>query len=328
MKQILLTVLFCLTALAAEGQTDTTYYALIQPGKSWHVHQFDMQMKHSVTDYVVGSSPESAGGQSFYRISAHTGDRVESYGLFREADQHVYFYDEVRQQEVLIYDFTLHKGDVFDFANGTEQLHGFVTAEDVEYCGGHWIRTLTVSFGGSASERFPFEVKWVAGYGCAQTLKWWEPDSPNSHSSHLAYAISLDGERFFPIEMHNLYCGWRGRELVAGKQADEHVQQERLHYEMVPSSVADSFDLHVYGYMRVPDSPHNYIYCIEDNTDPMNVVLSFQIEELPPLAESHSLRWVDLSFPFFEPVREYRVFDATGEHTVVCRDPQQDYRPS
>lgn len=330
MKQILLTVLFFLAPFAAEGQTDTTYYALIQPGKSWHVHHFDMGMNHIVTDYVVDSAPELIGGLSYFRIKAYTGGQVENYGLFRETNQQVYVYNEIQQQEVLIYDFTLHKGDIFEFANEYEHLHGVVSAEGEEYCGGHWVRTLTISFDGSASEApdgFPLEVTWVAGYGNAQNFKWWEAVYPNSHTSHLAYVVSADGNSFFPLEMHNLYCGWRGRELVSGEQAAEDLQQERLHYELLPSPLAHSYDLHVYGYMCVPDSPHNYIYCIEDNTDPMNVVLSFQIEELPPLAESHSLRWVDLSFPFFEPVREYRVFDATGEHRVVCRDPQQDYRP-
>ena len=335
MKRLFFLLVLCFSAVCAYAQADTTcYHAFVERGKMWCVHSFNMGSAHTITNYHFSQTeePTVAGGHEYTKMYAKAQDGMQTtVGLFREAGQRVYLYDADAGREYLIYDFTLKEGDEF------EPEYGDYTHCKVKTVGEMWLngeRLKTITF--EANDRqyaaaVRVEVEWIEGIGhpFGPLAGLFSGILPNSWAYYTAYVLYNQSPYFLPLPFEVPAQALRGCQLrpIPMNNAPDGTST-KLEYELVPDPEHDSYALHVYGQAPISCSPNQYIYCMDECTDDLNVhILLFQIEELPPYADCIGPSAVDLYFRFFQPEIQYIAVDKQGEHPVPVNNKHTPYRP-
>ena len=333
MKRLFLLSMLCVLAVGAwaQGDLDSTYMAIVQPGKVWHMGEFGLGRKYLASDYYFkNEDPVSINGHE-YRKLYYCREQEEEWlmGYYREENKRVFEYVEMQDKEYLVYDFNFQVGDDFTYDNVPFKV---VKVGERAINGKH-LKTITLEAQGVYKESNEIlQVEWIAGVGSTERPFDRYLFTTSSWARRLAYVT--DGALFLPFSFHfswNHWSGWQGQQLQKYGDGDSS-QKQQLNYELIPTENPDICTLHVSGQMLLNGGSNHYIYCLTKEIIPDESGLfwndtcqvTFQEEAVEPLKDDMAYYYVDFYVPDFKTQCTYIVLDERGEHKLLRTDA---YRP-
>ena len=330
--------------LQEPSKPQNDYIPFVKDGKQWHVVRTAKGESSHFEQYMMNEEVV-LNGKTYMKMSRTEDDKAVIYdeGLLREENRKVYFYDTDMQKEFLLFDYSLKEGDKYEtYSYEDQKMVTYEVLQVSDYTIGpkvisyeydvagdstviqyrplrHWLVKRADSQGWCL---FGNILEWLEGVGSLQgPLANRYLSLPAFTSSYLACAFSDDN--YFPF---SFYDGWNrgiyGCDLTAYAINEPKEWNPHLTYER------DSRRLHVYGELVLNCAGHNYAYFIDEPTDdPLVHKLHFEKQEVGLLATCVSLHRVDFYVSELDPKINYIVVDDTGEHPVINKAPQDEYRP-
>jgi len=340
MNRVILIMLFSLYTLGGFALDNDKYFPFIQNNKKWHVLGFSMGGKYMktplVTDYFFDGTNTEIDGNTYYYMYSRTqsltnDEQVNTEGLFREENGRVYKYQEDLQKELLVYDFTLNEGDVFEYTcdDGTK-LQGKVTNVKELYTTYYNppLKAITIDFNETYDGEYGATTTslWIEGMGnYAHPTNFVTRDTPNSWGYYTAYVINEEPYYYYPFTINVPTAGWSGQELIINGYGRGIEYPNELYCELVGDNQSDVY-LHVKGYMDVICGSTFYIYSkVHDTDDRTAQFVSLDIEYITEVATCIRNYYVDLYFPGFEDYNPQYVEYQGDQFPVVNHT--SDYRP-
>ena len=344
MKHTLLFIACILASLTMLAQKD--YVPFVEMGKQWQVVRTIQGARNHFDQYMMNEEVV-LNGKTYMKMSRTEDDKAEIYneGLLREENRKVYFYDTDMQEEFLLFDYSLKEGDTYETYSYEEQkMMTYEVLQVSDYSiGPNVISYEYDSVADSTVIQYRPLRHWLVKRADSQdwclfgnTLEWLEGvgsiegplanrylSRPARTISYLAYAFYNDRPEYYPFSFYDrqnrgIYgCDLTTYAINQPKEWNSHLTYER-----------DSRRLHVYGELVLNCGGHNYAYFIDEPTDdPLVHKLRFEMREVGPLATCVSLQGVDFYVSELDPKINYIVVDDTGEHPVINKTPQDEYRP-
>jgi hypothetical protein len=344
MKRTLLFIACMLASLTMLAQKD--YVPFVEMGKQWQVVRTIQGARNHFDQYMMNEEVV-LNGKTYMKMSRTEDDKAEIYneGLLREENRKVYFYDTDMQEEFLLFDYSLKEGDTYEtYSYEDQKMMTYEVLQVSDYSiGPNVISYEYDSVADSTVIQYRPLRHWLVKRADSQdwclfgnTLEWLEGvgsiegplanrylSRPAHTISYLAYAFYNDRPEYYPFSFYDrqnrgIYgCDLTTYAINQPKEWNSHLTYER-----------DSRRLHVYGELVLNCGGHNYAYFIDEPTDdPLVHKLRFEMREVGPLATCVSLQGVDFYVSELDPKINYIVVDDTGEHPVINKTPQNEYRP-
>ena len=344
MKRTLLFIMCVLASLAMSAQNDSDYIPFVQEGKTWNVFRSDYETGWHLEQYMLMNEGIVKEGKTYMKMYRSEDEMAEVYdtGLFREEGRKVYIFDTDRQEELLMFDYSLKAGDTYwahsddegkmvsykvisvdDYQEGPEVIRYDYNQEGSLIKHRRYLKKWTVC----RTDNESIQMTWIEGVGSLEGPLGNLHDVvlPGMTKDYLGYVEYLDYEFvYLPFSFCDTLNGQvYGCNLPTGAADHSMVFQHQLKYEL------EGDRLHVYGKAYTNCGPNNYAYFIEKPTDdPLVHKLHFEIEVAEPVADCMSLHETDFYVPGFDPNLNYIVVDNQGEeHPVINKNTQMAYRP-
>jgi len=334
-------VLASLTMLAQSIQND--YIPFVEMGKQWHVVRSDCNSGSPIVhyeNYMLGEEVVK-NGKTYIKMYRSEDDLTAVYdtGLLHEENRKVYIYDADKQEEHLIFDYSLKAGDTYEAYSSFENnmvSYKVMSVDDCTECPGvrtfyndenadstvisyRKLRQWTVCRADNES----LQKTWIEGVGSLKGPLENLQDIvlPDLCEDYLAYVEYYD--YYFPFSFYDAFGQIHGCNLPTGEKDYSEDWHHQLTYEL------EGDRLHVYGKIYTQCGPNNYIYFMEEPTDdPLVRRLRFSMQEILPHANCTALHATNFYVPGFDPNMNYIVVDDQGaEHPVINKTPQNEYRP-
>ena len=348
MKRTLLFMACVLASLTMSAQENSyfDYVPFVKEGKKWHMVHTEFGTNFHREQYVFRNENVTKTGKTYMTVYRTEGDLTVLYdaGLLREEDRKVYIYDADKQEEHLLFDYSLKEGDSYETYSYDEQktvtynvlsVSNYVEGPKVvrytqeadsmraEY---RYLRKWTVC----RADDNTLQKSWIEGVGSLEgPLANLQDEYPISCRDYLAYVEFPDYYRFdnpyLPFSFYDtMNKQIHGCNLPKTSSSIPEPMLSQLTYELKGNR------LHIYGKL-VSSVSDNYAYFIEEPTDdPLVHKLRFEIQTIgvgqPTTAVG--LFTTDFYVPGFDPNLNYIVVDNNGEeHPVINKTPQNEYRP-
>ena len=356
MKQTLLFITCMLASMTmlAQGSyvedSDFEYLPFVKEGKKWNVIRSDFDGGYHFDQFMLMNEATVKDGKTYMKMHRSEDNLTVTYdaGLLREEDRKVYFFDSDREEEHLLFDYSLKTGDTYETYSYDEQR---MVSYKVVSVGDYWEGPKIVRYNydqvaDSMTTQYRYLRKWTVCRADDNSLQktWIEgvgslegplanlyDARPISSRDYLAYVVSPhDYYRFddlyLPFSFYDtMNMQVHGSDLTIKAKALPGDMNTQLTYEL------DGNRLHVYGKAVIQSIYNNYAYFYEETTDdPFVHKLRFEIQNVQdyPTSVIVSLCAIDFYVPGFDPNLNYIVIDNHGEeHPVINKTPQMAYRP-
>ena len=330
--------------MAQDNNTNgSDYLPFVKAGKKWNVIRSDFDGGYHHEYYRLMNEEIVKDGKTYMKMyrSEDDLDVVYDTGLFREEDRKVYRFDDERQEEHLMFDFSLQAGDTYEtysyndqkmvsykvlsvdnYTEGPEVIrYDYDEERDSMVTHHRLLRKWTVRRMDNNLEK-----TWIEGAGSLEGPLGNLQDVvlPGLTKDYLAY-VEYKGKPYLPFSFYDtMNKQIHGCNLPTGAEDYENYDKHhKLTYELEGSR------LHIYGKVFTQCGPNNYAYFYEKKTDdPLVNKIEFVIQEVEPLADCMALHATNFYVPGFDPNMNYIVVDNQGvEHPVINKTPQMAYRP-
>ena len=330
--------------MAQDNNTNgSDYLPFVKAGKKWNVVRSDFDGGYHHECYTLMNEKVEKAGKTYMKMyrSEDDLDVVYDTGLFREEDRKVYRFDDERQEEHLMFDFSLQAGDTYEtysyndqkmvsykvlsvdnYTEGPEVIrYDYDEERDSMVTHHRLLRKWTVRRMDNNLEK-----TWIEGAGSLEGPLGNLQDVvlPGLTKDYLAY-VEYKGKPYLPFSFYDTMNGQiHGCDLPTGVEDNwENDGRHKLTYEL------EGDRLHIYGEAFTQCGPNNYAYFYERKTDdPLVNKIEFVIQEVEPLADCVALHATDFYVPGFDPHMNYIVVDNLGEeHPVINKTEQMAYRP-
>ena len=319
------------------------YLPFVKAGKKWNVIRSDFDGGYHHEYYRLMNEEIVKDGKTYMKMyrSEDDLDVVYDTGLFREEDRKVYRFDDERQEEHLMFDFSLQAGDTYEtysyndqkmvsykvlsvdnYTEGPEVIrYDYDEERDSMVTHHRLLRKWTVRRMDNNLEK-----TWIEGAGSLEGPLGNLQDVvlPGLTKDYLAY-VEYKGKPYLPFSFYDtMNKQIHGCNLPTGAEDYENYDKHhKLTYEL------EGNRLHIYGKVFTQCGPNNYAYFYEKKTDdPLVNKIEFVIQEVEPLADCMALHATNFYVPGFGPNMNYIVVDNQGvEHPVINKTPQMAYRP-
>ena len=319
------------------------YLPFVKAGKKWNVIRSDFDEGYHHEYYRLMNEEIVKDGKTYMKMyrSEDDLDVVYDTGLFREEDRKVYRFDDERQEEHLMFDFSLQAGDTYEtysyndqkmvsykvlsvdnYTEGPEVIrYDYDEERDSMVTHHRLLRKWTVRRMDNNLEK-----TWIEGAGSLEGPLGNLQDVvlPGLTKDYLAY-VEYKGKPYLPFSFYDtMNKQIHGCNLPTGAEDYENYDKHhKLTYEL------EGNRLHIYGKVFTQCGPNNYAYFYEKKTDdPLVNKIEFVIQEVEPLADCMALHATNFYVPGFDPNMNYIVVDNQGvEHPVINKTPQMAYRP-
>ena len=328
-----------------DQEEPSDYIPFVEEGKQWHMVSTSLT-QYMLSDYILVNEEVVKNGKTYLRMYSRKDDMtsIHNMGLFREEDRKVYFLHPDKQEEFLIFDYSLKIGDTYETYSYDEQKmvsykvmsiddcltepeiihYDYDQAADSMITHRRYLRKWTV-----CRTDNDLEKTWIEGIGSfSGPLENLYDANAISSRSILAY-VDYVGENAFinPYLPFSFYDNFSGlvhgchlpTSIIENPGSNRHSQ---LTYEL------EGNRLHVYGQI-VSSCGNSYVYIIEEPTDdPLVRKLHFEKRDVEPVPTCVNLYATNFYVPGFYPNMNYIVVDNDGEeHPVINKTPQTAYRP-
>ena len=322
---------------------DSDYLPFVELGKQLHVVRSDLESGSHFEHYMFMNEETVKGGKTYIQMYRSEDDLAVVYdtGLFREEDRKVYRFDSDRQEDFLMFDYSLKEGDTYETYSYDEQrMTSYKVISVSEYTEGpevirysydekgdsvvkhhRYLRKWTVC----RTDNESFQKIWIESVGSLEGPLGNLNDVvlPGMSKDYLAYVEYLDGDLYLPFSFYDSFGQIHGCDLPTFTSDHSENWHHQLTYEL------EDGRLHVYGKALTNCGPNNYAFFREEPTDdPLVRKLYFVIQEVEPIATCMVLHDTYFYVSGFDPNMSYIVVDNQGEeHPVINKTPQMAYRP-
>ena len=346
MKRTLLFMVCVLASLTMSAQSEQNdYIPFVEMGKQWHVVRTSFGAQNYHSDTYMMNEEVVKDGKTYLKMYRSEDDLTVVYdaGLLREEDRKVYIYDADKQEEHLIFDYSLKAGDTYEAYSSDENKmlsYKVVSVGDCTECprvrrfyydenadstviSYRKLRQWTVC----RTDNESIQKTWIEGVGSLEgPLENLYDNRPVSSRSYLAYVFFNDipGGDYFPFSFYDtLNRNIHGCDLPKTASYISEDWHSHMTYEL------EGDRLHVYGQLVLNCGCYNYAYFFEEPTDdPLVHKLHFEIQDVGEPATCVNLFDTDFYVPGFDPNLNYIIVDNNGEeHPVINKTPQNEYRP-
>ena len=346
MKRTLLFMVCVLASLTMSAQSEQNdYIPFVEMGKQWHVVRTSFGAQNYHSDTYMMNEEVVKDGKTYLKMYRSEDDLTVVYdaGLLREEDRKVYIYDADKQEEHLIFDYSLKAGDTYEAYSSDENKmlsYKVVSVGDCTECprvrrfyydenadstviSYRKLRQWTVC----RTDNESIQKTWIEGVGSLEgPLENLYDNRPVSSRSYLAYVFFNDipGGDYFPFSFYDtLNRNIHGCDLPKTASYISEDWHSHMTYEL------EGDRLHVYGQLVLNCGCYNYAYFFEEPTDdPLVHKLHFEIQDVGEPATCVNLFDTDFYVLGFDPNLNYIVVDNNGEeHPVINKTPQNEYRP-
>ena len=324
---------------------DSDYIPFVEKGKQWHVVRSDGNSGKPIVHFENYMLNEEVvkDGKTYLKLYRSEDDKaeVDDTGLLREEDCKVHIYDADKQEEHLIFDYSLKAGDTYEAYSSFENnmvSYKVMSVDDCTECPG--VRTFYNDENADSTvisyrklrqwtvcrtDNELLQKTWIEGVGSLEGPLGNLQDIvlPDLCKDYLAYVDNSSDGPYLPFSFYDtLNKQAHGCNLPTGEGDWSEDWHHHLTYEL------EGDRLHVYGKV-FSNCANNYAYFIEKPTDdPLVHRIEFEIEAAEPAATCMTLHATDFYVPGFDPNLNYIIVDNQGaEHPVVNKTPQNEYRP-
>ena len=323
---------------------DANYLPFVEGGKQWHVVRSDNDSGCHLENYMMNEEAVKD-GKTYIKMSRSEDDLDVIYdtGLFREEDRKIYIFDDERQEEHLMFDYSLKEGDTYEtFSYDEEKMVTYKVLSVDDYTEGPQVRRevydektgnlITHSrylqkWTVCRTDDNSIQKTWIEGVGSLEgpLENLHDVVLPDLSKDYLAYVEKYSGYLYLPFSFYDtLNKQAHGCDLPTSESNKEYDDElNHLTYEL------EGDRLHVYGEVFGNCGPNQYAYFYEKPTDdPLVHRIEFEIQEVEPLYWCKGLHATDFYVPGFDPNINYIVVDNQGEeHPVINKTQQMAYRP-
>lgn len=324
---------------------DANYLPFVEGGKQWHVVRSDNDSGCHLENYMMNEEAVKD-GKTYIKMSRSEDDLDVIYdtGLFREEDRKIYIFDDERQEEHLMFDYSLKEGDTYEtFSYDEEKMVTYKVLSVDDYTEGPQVRRevydektgnlITHSrylqkWTVCRTDDNSIQKTWIEGVGSLEgpLENLHDVVLPDLSKDYLAYVEKYSGYLYLPFSFYDtLNKQAHGCDLPTSESNKEYDDElNHLTYEL------EGDRLHVYGEVFGNCGPNQYAYFYEKPTDdPLVHRIEFEIQEVEPLYWCKGLHATDFYVPgSFDPNINYIVVDNNGEeHPVINKTQQMAYRP-
>jgi hypothetical protein len=324
---------------------DANYLPFVEGGKQWHVVRSDNDSGCHLENYMMNEEAVKD-GKTYIKMSRSEDDLDVIYdtGLFREEDRKIYIFDDERQEEHLMFDYSLKEGDTYEtFSYDEEKMVTYKVLSVDDYTEGPQVRRevydektgnlITHSrylqkWTVCRTDDNSIQKTWIEGVGSLEgpLENLHDVVLPDLSKDYLAYVEKYSGYLYLPFSFYDtLNKQAHGCDLPTSESNKEYDDElNHLTYEL------EGDRLHVYGEVFGNCGPNQYAYFYEKPTDdPLVHRIEFEIQEVEPLYWCKGLYATDFYVPgSFDPNINYIVVDNNGEeHPVINKTQQMAYRP-
>ena len=330
--------------LILKNQDNFSYLPFVKEGKRWNVFRSDFDTGCHLEQYMLGNEGIVKDGKTYMKMyrSEDGKDVVYDTGLFREEDRKVYIFDAERQEEYLMFDYSLKAGDTYEtYSNDEQRMVTYKILSVSDYQEGpevirydydekadslithrRYLRKWTVCRTDNESS----QKSWIESAGSLEgplgNLR--DVVLPDMCWDYLGYVDDNYGSIYLPFSFHDT---WNrqvyGCDLPTGTSDNWEDFHHQLTYEL------EGDRLHIYGEVFTNCGPNDYAYFFEKPTDdPLVHKIEFEIQEVEPTKDCAALHATDFYVSGFDPNLNYIVVDDQGvEHPVINKASQIAYRP-
>ena len=324
---------------------DANYLPFVEGGKQWHVVRSDNDSGCHLENYMMNEEAVKD-GKTYIKMSRSEDDLDVIYdtGLFREEDRKIYIFDDERQEEHLMFDYSLKEGDTYEtFSYDEEKMVTYKVLSVDDYTEGPQVRRevydektgnlITHSrylqkWTVCRTDDNSIQKTWIEGVGSLEgpLENLHDVVLPDLSKDYLAYVEKYSGYLYLPFSFYDtLNKQAHGCDLPTSESNKEYDDElNHLTYEL------EGDRLHVYGEVFGNCGPNQYAYFYEKPTDdPLVHRIEFEIQEVEPLYWCKGLYATDFYVPgSFDPNINYIVVDNNGEeHPVINKTQEMAYRP-
>ncbi|MBR5655196.1 MAG: leucine-rich repeat protein [Prevotella sp.] len=333
-----------IVALPENDTDDSDYLPFVEESKQWHVVRSTSGPDHVYeVDFYLPSGIEEIYGNNYYKMKVNIKNtEFESY-LLREEDRKIYIFDADRQEEYLMFDYSLKEGDTYETYSYEEQkMVTYKVLSVGDYTEGPQVkcyRNDEQANNGTTQYRYlrkwtvcrtdneMLQKTWIEGVGSLEEpLANLYDERPISSVSYLAYVQYNENDYLYlPFTINDEFGQVHGCNLPKGKE--DYFDWEDWHHQLSYELEGDR--LHVYG-KAILNCGLNYYACfIEEQTDdPLVRKLHFEMQGGGPSANCMGLYETDFYVSGFDPNINYIVVDnLEEEHPVINKTQQSNYIP-
>ena len=328
-----------IVALAENDTDDSDYIPFVEENKQWHVARSTSGPNHVYeVSFYIPSGIEEIYGNNYYKMTVNIKNTEFETFLLREKDRKVYIFDNDKQKEYLVFDYSLKEGDTYETYSYEEQK--MVTYKVIsvgDYTEGPQVKCYhddEQANNGTTQYRYlrkwtvcridneSLQKTWIEGVGSLEEpLANLYDERPISSVSYLAYVQYYANDYLYlPFTINDEFGQVHGCNLPKGKED----YLEDLHHQLSYELEGDR--LHVYGKAILICGSNYYALFVEEQTDdPLVHKLHFEMQGVGPSANCMGLYETDFYVSGFDPNINYIVVDnLEEEHPVINK---MAYRP-
>ncbi len=339
MKRITLLFIACLLAsltMSAQENSSFDYLPFVKEGKKWNVFRSDYESGSHLEQYILKNEEIVKDGKTYMKMYQSEDGKTVVYDtwLFREEDRKVYIFDDERQEEHLMFDYSLKEGDTYDTYSYDEQkmvTYKVISVNDyqegpevIRYDYDQKLRRYLKKWTVCRTDNEVCQKTWIEGVGSLEGPlgNLYDTVLSGLTKDYLGYVECYDNyDTYLPFS----FCDTLNRQVYGcdlptyGKSDHPWVFQHQLTYEL------EGDWLHVYGNAYINCGQNQYAYFLVKPTDnPLVHKIEFKIEDAEPIATCMSLFPTDFYVPGFNPNLNYILVDNQGkEHPLF----NKTYRP-
>ena len=301
------------------------YIPFVQNDKVWHVVRSAFNEGYHFEQYMLSGEEVVKDDKTYMKMYRSENNLTAIYdaALLREENRKVYIFDTDRQNEFLMFDYSLKAGDTYETYSYDEQkmvtykvlsVNDFTEGPEVirydnDKMPHRYLRKWMVCRTDDNSN----QKTWIEGVGSLEyPLANLYEERPISSRRNLAYVEYYDVFSYLPFSFHNELGQIYGCNLPTGEAYHSDDWHDQLTYEL------EGDRLHVYGKVLTQCGPFNYIYFYERETDdPLVHKIEIIIYGVDPIATCMSLHATDFYVPGFDPNMNYIVVMRGEEYPVI-----------
>lgn len=315
----------------------------VKPGKIWHRvtytgytmecgdnyngpdESYDLQFAENCDTVINDVVYKKLTYQNVVHRNINTKKNGAVYALLREENGRVYVYDDSKKRDILLYDFTLNKGDRFELEKcGGSGVYSCVVDDVVEVTyGGKNYKTIRLSSLYSAREEEeddePVITTWTEGIGGDEPVC--QPLEDNNimfGAYELQPYVSCTDGQFFAVQQSLFGWAVQGDRMPTDENVTDLVAADKYNVDDLMYEITADNKLHVSGAMWVNASLNQYLWLLGKIDGNGNCYMRFLADEEFPQIGHRKAYKVNLYYKLPErSVYEcLYVADGVGEHKV------------
>ncbi len=314
----------------------------IEKGKSWHRVlytgltletgdsyngpdvKYDLHFNEDCDTIINGITYQRLTYQNVVKRTIPYSEEGTTYAILREEDGKVYQYDKSKEKEILLYDFTVNKGDKFQLQKFGGSGYYSCKVEDVSNIKFQDtnLKVITISSVFSETDdKEPVISTWLEGIGGNAPVS--QPTENNNLISDIyditAY-LKYKEEPFIPLPIYLWHWQVQGDFLPTYMNITEQIPKVNQGIDNITYELTYDGRLHIHGIKWSMESPYQYLWLLGKEQQRDTYLLQLTPETVGTFTEKEAAYSIDLYYnlPEYDSNTVFYINDNQGQHKLIC----------